>query len=49
MGDRDKYLELYEEYKETQIQKSATGNHKYTAIVTSEIKDLLKNYNSIDL
>lgn len=48
-GNRDKYLDLYEEYKDIEIQKSTTGNKKYVAIVTDEMKDLLAQYNPIDL
>ena len=48
-GDRNKYLELYEEYKNIQVQKSTTGNKRFKAIVTNEIIDSLKNYNPIDL
>lgn len=48
-GNREKYLQLYEEYKSIQIQKSTTGNRKYTAIITEENKDLLRRYNPIDL
>lgn len=48
-GNRDKYLDLYEEYKETEIQKSTTGNKKYAAIVTDEMRDLLRDYSPIDL
>lgn len=48
-GNRDKYLDLYEEYKDIQIQKSTTGNKKYVALVTDEMKDLLGQYNPIDL
>ena len=48
-GDRNKYLELYEEYKNIQVQKSTTGNKRFKAIVTNEIIDSLKNYNLIDL
>jgi len=48
-GDRDKYLDLYEEYKNIQIQKSTTGNRKFTAIITDEMRELLKNYNPVDL
>lgn len=48
-GNRDKYLDLYEEYKDIEIQKSTTGNKKYVAFVTDEMKDLLAQYNPIDL
>ena len=48
-GARNKYLELYEEYKNIQIQKSTTGNKRFKAVVTNEIIDSLKNYNPIDL
>ena len=41
-GNRDKY-------KDIEIQKSTTGNKKYVAIVTDEMKDLLAQYNPIDL
>ena len=48
-GDCNKYLELYEEYKNIQVQKSTTGNKRFKAIVTNEIIDSLKNYKLIDL
>ena len=48
-GNRDKYLDLYEEYKDIEIQKSTTGNKKYVANITDEMKDLLAQYNPIDL
>lgn len=48
-GNRGKYLDLYEEYKETEIKKNNTGNKKYAAIVTDKIRDLMREYNPIDL
>lgn len=48
-GNRDKYLDLYEEYKDIQIAKSTSGNRKFAAVVTNEMKELLKNYNPINL
>ena len=42
-GDRNKYLELYEEYKNT------TGNKRFKEVITNEIIESLKNYNPIDL
>ena len=48
-GYRNKYLDLYDQYKEIQIQKSTSGNRKFTAIVTKEMIELLKNYNPVDL
>ena len=48
-GDRNKYLELYDQYKDIQIQKSTSGNRKFTATVTNEMIELLKNYNPVDL
>ena len=48
-GNRDKYLDHYQKYKDIEIQKSTTGDKKYAAIVNDEMVDLLKQYNSIDL
>ena len=48
-GNRDKYLELYEEYKNIQVQKSTSSNRKFTAIITDEMRELLKNYNPVYL
>ena len=48
-GDRNKYLDLYDEYKEIQTQKSTSGNRKFTATVTDEMLELLKIYNPVDL
>ena len=48
-GNREKYLQLYEEYKNIQIQKSTSGNRKFVAIITEETKELLKQYKPIDL
>ena len=47
--NREKYLELYQQYKEIEIQKSTTGNKKFVAIITDEMKNLLQNYQSINL
>ena len=41
-GDRNKYLELYEEYKNIQVQKSTTGNKRFKADAINEIIDSLK-------
>lgn len=41
-GDWDKYLDLYEQYKEIQIQKSTNWNRKFTATITDEMGELLK-------
>ena len=48
-GSKEKYLQLYEEYKNIQIQKSTSGNRKFVAIITEETKELLKQYKPIDL
>ncbi len=48
-GNREKYLELYQQYKEIEVQKSTTGNKKFVAVVTDEMKNLLQNYEPIDL
>lgn len=48
-GNRDKYLELYEEYKNIQVQKSTSSNRKFTAIITDEMRELLKNYDPVCL
>ena len=47
--NREKYLELYEEYKKIETQKSTCGNKKFTAIISEESKQLLKNYRPIDM
>ena len=36
-GNRAKYLSLYEEYKELQIQRTMTGNKKFIDKVTEEM------------
>ena len=48
-GNRNKYLSLYEEYKELQIQKTTTGNTKYYAKVTDEMLSHLQNFKPINL
>lgn len=48
-GNREKYLELYQQYKKIEVQKSMTGNKKFVAVVTDEMKNLLQNYDPIDL
>ena len=47
--DREKYLDLYEEYKEIQIQKSTTGNKKFIAKITTEQLGYLRNYQPVNL
>ena len=48
-GNRNKYLQLYEEYKQIEIQKSTCGNKKFTAIITNGAKKLLKNYKPVEM
>ena len=48
-GSRNKYLSLYEEYKELQIQRTTTGNTKYYAKVTEEMLSHLQNFKPINL
>lgn len=48
-GNRSKYLSLYEEYKELQIQKTTTGNKKYYAKITEEMLSHLQNFKPINL
>lgn len=48
-GNRSKYLSLYEEYKELQIQRTTTGNRKYYAKVTEEMLSYLQNFKPINL
>ena len=48
-GAREKYLELYEQYKEIQTQKSTNGNRKFIATITNEMKEMINNYNPVDL
>ena len=46
-GNRNKYLQ--KEYKQIEIQKSTCGNKKFTAIIANEAKELLKNYNPMEM
>ena len=46
-GNRNKYLQ--KEYKQIEIQKSTCDNKKFTAIIANEAKELLKNYNPIEM
>lgn len=47
-GDREKYLKLYEEYKDLEMQKSTTGNKKYIAQVSEEMLMHLRNFQPVD-
>lgn len=47
-GDREKYLKLYEEYKDLEMQKSTTGNKKYIAQVSEEMLMYLRNFQPVD-
>ena len=48
-GAREKYLKLYEIYKDMQIQKSTTGNKKYIAQISEEMLEHLKNFQPVNL
>jgi len=48
-GARDKYLKLYEIYKDIQLQKSTTGNKKFFAKITPEMQGQLKNFKPVNL
>ena len=48
-GAREKYLKLYEIYKDIQLQKSTTGNRKFFAKITPEMHGHLKNFNPVNL
>ena len=48
-GAREKYLKLYESYKNIELQKSTTGNKKYFAKITTEMYGHLKNFKPTNL
>ena len=48
-GNREKYLSLYEEYKNLKIQRSTTGNRKFIANVTEEMLKQLKDFQPINM
>ena len=48
-GARDKYLKLYETYKDIQLQKSTTGNRKFYAKITPQMFEHLKNFKPINM
>ena len=48
-ANRDKYLSLYEEYKDLQIQRTTTGNKKYIANLTEEMLAHLRNFKPVNM
>lgn len=48
-ANRDKYLSLYEEYKDLQIQRTTTGNKKYIAKITEEMLAHLRNFKPVNM
>ena len=49
-SNQEKFLELYEKYKDIQIQKTTTGNKKfYIKIITNEMLDQLRKFQPINL
>ena len=48
-GAREKYLSLYEKYKDIQFQKSTTGNQKFMAKISDEMMEHLKNFQPVNL
>ena len=48
-GNRAKYLSLYEEYKELQIQLTMIGNKKFIDKVTEEMLQHLHNFKPINM
>ena len=48
-ADREKYLNLYEQYKNLQIQRSTTGNRKFVAQITMEMMNHLENFQPVNL
>ena len=48
-GARDKYLTLYEKYKDIQFQKTTTGNKKFIAKISDEMLEHLKNFQPVNL
>ena len=48
-ANREKYLNLYEQYKNLQIQGYRTGNKKFVAQITTELLNHLKNFQPINL
>ena len=48
-ASRDKYLSLYEQYKDLELQRSTTGNRKFIAKISEEMLLNLKNYNPVNI
>ena len=48
-ASRDKYLFLYEKYKNIQIQKTTTGNKKYIAKISEQMLERLKCFQPVNL
>ena len=46
---RQKYLLLYEKYKDIQIQKTTTGNKKFIAKISEQMLDNLKKFKPVNL
>ena len=48
-ANREKYLALYEIYKDLQIQRTTTGNKKYIAKITEEMLVHLRNFKPVNM
>lgn len=48
-ASRDKYLSLYEKYKDLEMQRSTTGNRKFIAKISEEMLTNLRNYNPVNI
>ena len=48
-ASRDKYLSLYEQYKDLELQRSTTGNRIFIAKISEEMLLNLKNYNPVNI
>ena len=48
-GNRQKYLKLYEDYKDIQLQKTTTGSKKFYANITQEMFNHLRNFKPINM
>jgi len=46
---RDKYLSLYEQYKDLEMQRSTTGKRKFIAKISDEMLINLRNYNPVNI
>ena len=48
-ANREKYLALYEIYKDIQIQRTTTGNKKYIAKITEEMLVHLRKFKPVNM